>query len=63
MKHKKNWFQKQKTDMKMHEKIPKAFSILREMMDDFDNWYPYNENDTEEDKQGAFNINNMLEGK
>lgn len=22
-----------------------------------------NENDTEEDKQGAFNINNMLEGK
>ena len=47
----------------MHEKIQEAFSTFREMMDDFENWYPYNENDTEEDKQGAFNINNMLEGK
>ena len=39
----------------MHEKIQEAFSIFREMMDDFENWYPYNENDTEEDKQDAFN--------
>lgn len=39
----------------MHEKIQEAFSIFREMMDDFEKWYPYNENDTEEDKQDAFN--------
>ena len=38
----------------MHEKIQEAFSTFREMMDDFENWYPYNENDTEEDKQDAF---------
>lgn len=39
----------------MYEEIQEAFSIFREMMDDFENWYPYNENDTEEDKQDAFN--------
>ena len=38
----------------MHEKIQEAFSTFREMMDDFENWYPYNENDPEEDKQDAF---------
>ena len=39
----------------MYEEIQEAFSIFREMIDDFENWYPYNENDTEEDKQDAFN--------
>ena len=38
----------------MHEKIQEAFSTFREMMDDFESQYPYNENDTEEDKQDAF---------
>ena len=37
----------------MYEDIQEAFAVFREMMDDFENWYPYDADDTEDDKQDA----------
>lgn len=39
----------------MHEEIQEAFTVFREMLDEFENWYPYSEDDTEDDKQDAIN--------
>ena len=40
----------------MHEDIQEAFAVFREMMDDFENWYPYDADDTEDDKQDAIAV-------
>ena len=37
----------------MHEDIQEAFAVFREMMDDFESWYPYDADDTEDAKQDA----------
>ena len=37
----------------MHEDIQEAFAVFREMMDDFESWYPYDADDTEDEKQDA----------
>ena len=45
----------------MYEDIQEAFAVFREMMDDFESWYPYDADDTEDDKQDA--IDNFARAK